>query len=111
MNLESNMKEFHAKAGSATVFDFAKGDPLATTNVNDLHKDAGAQLAFSGSSGKQEQGVTGRFMDGSSSRLRDATANGGWDQKSSAMDNHFSTFDDHFKAFDHRINDAFILLI
>ena len=69
MNLNSNVNEYHAKAGSATVFDFAKGDPLATTSVNDLHKDAGAKLHFSGSTGKQELGVTGKFLDGSAKRI------------------------------------------
>ena len=64
-NLVTDVHEFHAKDGSNTIFDFNKGDPLATTTVNDLHKDKGAQLSFAGATANQQQGVTGRFLDGS----------------------------------------------
>ena len=57
MNLISDMKEYEAKKESNTLFDFAKGDPLATTKVMDIHKEKGGNLAFANSSGKQELGV------------------------------------------------------
>ena len=64
-NLASNVNEYHAKSGSNSIFDFSKGDPLATTTVNDLHKDKGAALRFNEASADQQQGVTGKFLDGS----------------------------------------------
>ena len=39
------------------MFDFNNGDPMANTKVNDMHKEAGASIDFSGASGKQEIGV------------------------------------------------------
>ena len=57
-NLNTDVKEYHAKSGSNSIFDFSKGDPLATTTVTDLHKDKGAALSFNGATADQQQGVT-----------------------------------------------------
>ena len=111
MNLATDVKEYHAKKGSATVFDFKMGDPLKTTKVNDLHKDAGAQLHFSGSNGKQELGVTRKFLDGSEKRLDTHVGIGSWGAKGAAMNNHFDTLNDNFKAFDHDQKDVFGLIL
>ena len=61
MDLNTDMQEYHAKAGSNSMFDFSRGDPLANTHITDMHKDAGANLNFHGSSGAQEMGVINRF--------------------------------------------------
>ena len=111
MNLRSNMNEYHAQSGSNTMFDFKKGNPLATTNVNDMHKDAGAKLSFNGATGNQQMGVVNQFMNGSQRRLTDALASGNWDQKATATDNHFDTFNDKFKAFDVKQREAFGMLL
>ena len=56
-NLKNTVAEYEAKSGSETMFDFNNGDPMANTKVNDMHKEAGASIDFSGASGKQEIGV------------------------------------------------------
>ena len=61
MNLATDMNEYHAKSGSNSMFDFSKGDPLKNTNIQDMHKDAGANLNFHGATGNQEMGVINRF--------------------------------------------------
>jgi hypothetical protein len=57
----TNIKEFEAKAGSQTMFDFNNGDPLANTDVTDMHMQKGAAIDFDGASGKQEVAVLGKF--------------------------------------------------
>ena len=52
MNLVNNIGEYHAGAGSETMFDFANGDPLAGTNIADMHKSAGASIDFNNATGK-----------------------------------------------------------
>ena len=73
MNLETDIKEYHAGAGSETMFDFSKGDPLAGTHIDDMHKTAGANIDFTGATGQQELGVVDQFQKGSQKRL-DAAA-------------------------------------
>ena len=111
MNLNTAVGEYHARAGSTTMMDFSRGDPLANTKVNDMHKDAGARIAFNGSTGKQELGVIDRFQAGSQARLTEALKTNNWDAKATATNNHFDTFNDRFTAFDHNMKDAFHILL
>ena len=111
MNLVSNMNEYHAKDGSSTVFDFAKGDPLATTSVTDLHKDAGGNLVFANSNGKQDIGVVDRFMTGSQTRVNSALGSGDFDSIAKATNDHFDTFNDKFVAFDKDNKEVFGLIL
>ena len=60
----TNVKEFEAKAGSASMFDFNNGDPLGNTDIDKMSMKAGADVAFSGETGKQGNAVMDRFMDG-----------------------------------------------
>ena len=50
----TNVNEYEAKAGSETMMDFNNGDPLANTNINDMHMKKGASVDFSGATGQQE---------------------------------------------------------
>ena len=59
LNLNTEIGAFHGKAGSDTVFDYSKGDPLAASNVGKMSKEAGANLHFNGANGHQQLGVTG----------------------------------------------------
>ena len=61
MNLETDVKEFDAKKGSETEFDFSKGDPLADTNITDMHKEAGADIDFNDATTDQKLGVIDKF--------------------------------------------------
>ena len=73
MNIETNVKEYHAGKGSETMFDFSKGDPLAGTTVTDMHKSAGANIDFNGATGNQEIGVVDQFQKGSQKRVDTAS--------------------------------------
>ena len=57
----TNINEFEAKAGSETMFDYNNGDPLANTDITDMHMQKGAAIDFSGASGKQEVAVLDNF--------------------------------------------------
>ena len=96
------------EAGAGAHFDFTHGDALNNNNIDDAHKDADAELSFTGSTGKQELGVTKKFLDGSRKRLDSAVGNGG---KPKAFNDHFASFDDHFKAFDHNSRDVWGLVL
>ena len=113
MNLRSRMNEYEARAGSNTMMDFSKGDPLKNTNVNDMHKQAGAKISFNGANGSQQMGVIDRFQDGSSRRVDAAMRSGDMNALSTANNNHFDTMNDRFAAFNNNISDNFkvVLLI
>ena len=113
MNLNTKLNEYHAHKGSTTVFDFSHGNPLVNL-ATDYHKDAGAHLKFTGgSTGKQELGVTSKFVAGSQKRLDKTSATGpnAWKGKSTAMDNHFATMKDHYKAAGHNNQDVWGLVL
>ena len=105
MDLKTDMSEYHAKSGSNSMFDFSKGDPLKNTNIKDMHKDAGANLNFHGSTGKQEMGVVDRFQQGAEKRLTAATSGKGGDRWT-AINNQMDTMNDRFKAMNHIMSDA-----
>ena len=51
----TNINEFEAKAGSETMFDYNNGDPLANTDVTDMHMQKGAAIDFDGASGSRSR--------------------------------------------------------
>merc|ERR1712178_91047 len=103
MNLKNtqgtNVNEFEAKKGSETMFDFKNGDPLANSNIKDMHMKAGASVDFNGASGKQEMGVMNKFEKGSHSRVMGAVKSGNLDKTSTALDDASGTMDLKKKAF------------
>ena len=102
----TNIKEFEAKAGSETMFDYNNGDPLANTDITDMHMQKGAAIDFSGASGKQEVAVLDTFQKGSASRAKDAIASGNMDASGTALDDQWATFDRRAEAQDHAMADA-----
>ena len=102
----TNIKEFEAKAGSETMFDYNNGDPLANTDITDMHMKKGAAIDFSGATGKKEVAVLDTFQKGSSSRAKDAIASGNMDASGTALDDQWATFDRRAEAQDHAMADA-----
>ena len=95
------------------MFDFQNGDPLANTNIDDMHMKAGASIDFAGASGKQELGVMNRFEQGSHTRAMDAAKNakGNLDHADEALDDEWATLDIKNKALDHAFSDAGIKVV
>ena len=52
-NLQTDIGEYSAKAGSTSIFDYSNGDPFGVNKVLDLHKEAGAKIHFNGATGNQ----------------------------------------------------------
>merc|ERR1712167_232114 len=94
-NLKTDIGKFHAKGGSDTVFDYSKGNPLASSNVGKLSKEAGAKLHFNGASGHDQLDVTGKFQKGTASNFYDAK---GHAAKMAGMKNMESVMHDQHNA-------------
>ena len=110
----TQINEFEAKKGSETMFDFQNGDPLANTNIDDMHMKAGASIDFNGASGMQEIGVMNRFEQGSHTRVMDAAKNANLDNLDHAgetLDDEWATLDIKNKAVDHAFSDAGIKVV
>merc|ERR1712054_655320 len=102
----TNIKEFEAKAGSEVMMDFNNGDPLANTDINDMHMKKGASIDFSGSTGEQELGVMDRFSEGSYKRANAALATGDVDAIGEATDDRWATQDIRSKSLDKHFEEA-----
>ena len=110
----TQINEFEAKKGSETMFDFQNGDPLANTNIDDMHMKAGASIDFNGATGMQEVGVMNRFEQGSHTRVMDAAKNANLDNLDHAgetLDDEWATLDIKNKAVDHAFSDAGIKVV
>ena len=112
LNLATQIGSYEANDGSNTIFDYRNTDPLANTHVKSYLEHDGANLSFVGATGKQQQTVTGKFLDGSTAQLDAAKAQAGGDIQSQtnlfhANADQFHTLDDQFKAVNHSISDAF----
>ena len=68
-NLNTQIGSYEATNGSTTIFDYRNTDPLKNTQVKSYLEHDGANLQFVGATGKQEQTVTGKFLDGSTAQL------------------------------------------
>ena len=82
------------------MFDYNNGNPLANTDINDMHMRKGASIDFSGASGKQELGVMNKFEKGSNWRAKKAIASGDMNGSGTALDNQWATFDRRAQAQD-----------
>jgi len=113
VNLGTQIGSYEANDGSTTIFDYRNGaDPLKNTQVNNYLEHDGADLKFVGTTGKQEQNITGKFLDGSTAQVDAAKAQAGGDMQSQinlyhANQDQFHTLNDQFKATSHTIGDAF----
>ena len=112
LNLATQIGSYEANRGSNTIFDYRNTDPLANTKVKSYLEHDGANLSFVGATGKQELGVTNKFLDGSTAQLDAAKRQAGGDLQSQtnlfhANADQFHTLDDQFKAVNHSIGDAF----
>jgi len=82
----TNINEFEAKAGSQTMMDFTNGNPLANSDIKDMHMKKGASIDFAGASGKQEVNVMNKFEKGSSRRAKDAIKSGNMNAAGTGLD-------------------------
>ena len=76
-HLTTQIGSYEANNGSTTIFDYRNADPLANTQVKNYLEHDGANLQFVGATGKQEQTVTGKFLEGSTAQLDAAKAQAG----------------------------------
>jgi hypothetical protein len=60
-NLATQIGEYEAGADSTSVFDYAKGNPFATTTAKDFLAHKGASFKFIGATPVEEQGVFDKF--------------------------------------------------
>lgn len=83
VNLGTQIGSYEANDGSTTIFDYRNGsDPLKNTQVKNYLEHDGANLKFVGTTGKQEQNITGKFLDGSTKQLNAAKRQAGGDMQS-----------------------------
>ena len=109
----TSIKEFEAKKGSQTMFDFQNGDPMANTKIKDMHMKAGANVDFAGASGKQELGVMNQFEKGNHVRTMNAAKNAkkNLNAANTALNDQSAVMDAKNKALDHAFADAGIKMV
>ena len=116
INLNLGIGELALSKDAEAHFSFTDGDALAGITLDDVHKEKGGAITFTGSTGQQELGVIDHFMRGTGKRVDRATDissrgnksfGDAFDDLSTANDNHFDVFNDNFGAFDHAMEDAF----
>ena len=103
-NLQTDIGEYSAKAGSTSIFDYSNGDPFSVNKALDMHKEAGAKLHFNGATGNQQATVMGQFLQGADRRIDDG-AQGDVTAKYQNINNHYDTSLDMEKAFEAQMQD------